>query len=93
MHFWWLELGLERIGVWTFEIYLFVICYAALFFFLGALLSRTAWTNIRGSPSISIPGRNGSTGCSPRCPLADLVDSAIKGADHFNAFGTGYRLA
>lgn len=38
MHFWWFEFGLKRIGVWTFEIYLFVISYAALFFFLGALL-------------------------------------------------------
>jgi hypothetical protein len=38
VHFWWFEFGLERIGVWTFEIYLFVICYAALFFFLCALL-------------------------------------------------------
>jgi hypothetical protein len=38
VHFWWFEFGLQRIGVWTFEIYLFVICYAALFFFLVALL-------------------------------------------------------
>ena len=27
VHFWWFEFGLQRIGVWTFEIYLFVICF------------------------------------------------------------------
>ena len=93
MHFWWLELGLERIGVWTFEIYLFVICYAALFFFLGALLSRTAWTNIRGSPSISIPGRNGSTGCSPRCssPTSSTAPSRAPITSTHSAPAIGWR--
>jgi DMSO/TMAO reductase YedYZ heme-binding membrane subunit len=29
VHFWWFEFGLARIEVWTFEVYFFVICYAA----------------------------------------------------------------
>jgi hypothetical protein len=52
--------------VWTFAIYLFVICYAALFFFLCALLGALF--------------------------LADLGDTAIKGAEHFSAFGAGYPI-
>jgi hypothetical protein len=38
VHFWWFEFGLQCIGIGAFEVYRLVICYAALFFFLGALL-------------------------------------------------------
>jgi hypothetical protein len=38
MHFWWFEFGLERVGVWSFELYLFLVGYASLFFFTSTLL-------------------------------------------------------
>ena len=37
-HFWWFEFALGRIQVWTFESYLFVIAFAALYFFITAIL-------------------------------------------------------
>lgn len=58
-----LEFGLQRIEVRTFEIYFFVICYAALFFL----------------PSISIRDRNGPASCSARAitaPFASIVMAA-----------------
>ena len=67
VHFWWFEFGLERIGVWTFAIYLFVICYAALFFFLCALLFPDRMDEYSGFAEYSIRGRSGSTRCSAPC--------------------------
>jgi hypothetical protein len=55
VHFWWFEFGLERIEVWTFEVYFFVICYAALFSSAPSC-SPTAWMSTRASLSISIRG-------------------------------------
>ena len=92
VHFWWFEFGLERIGVWTFEIYLFVICYAALFFFLCALLFPDRMDEYAGFAEYFHSRQKWFYALLGALFLADLGDTAIKGAEHFSAFGAGYPI-
>ena len=92
VHFWWFEFGLQRIGVWKFEIYLFVICYAALFFFLGALLFPDRMDEYSGFAEYFHSRQKWFYGLLAALFLADLIDTAIKGAAHFSAFGIGYPI-
>lgn len=65
VHFWWFEFALGRIQVWTFESYLFVIAFAALYFLLPPCFIRTRWANTPATRIIFTPGRPGSTACLP----------------------------
>jgi hypothetical protein len=92
VHFWWFEFGLERIAVWTFAVYLFVICYAALFFFLCALLFPDRMEEYSGFAEYFHSRQKWFYALLAALFLADLGDSAIKGAEHFSAFGAAYPI-
>jgi len=92
VHFWWFEFGLQRIEIWTFEIYLFVICYAALFFFLCALLFPDRMDEYSGFAEYFHSRQKWFYGLLGALFLADLLDTAIKGAEHFSSFGTFYPI-
>jgi hypothetical protein len=92
VHFWWFEFGLERIVVWRFEMYLFVIGYAALFFFLCALLFPDRIDEYAGFAEYFHSRQRWFYGLLAALFLADLGDSAIKGAAHFGSFGIGYPI-
>lgn len=92
VHFWWFEFGLQRIEIWTFEIYLFIICYAALFFFVCALLFPDRMDEYSGFAEYFHSRQKWFYGLLGALFLADLLDTAIKGAEHFSAFGIGYPI-
>jgi hypothetical protein len=92
VHFWWFEFGLQRIEIWTFEIYLFVICYAALFFFLCALLFPDRMDEYSGFAEYFHSRQKWFYGLLGALFLADLLDTAIKGAEHFSSFGISYPI-
>jgi hypothetical protein len=90
VHFWWFEFGLQRIEIWTFEVYFFVICYAALFFFLCALLFPDRMDEYSGFAEYFHSRQKWFYGLLGALILADLIDTAIKGMDHFSSFGAFY---
>jgi hypothetical protein len=92
VHFWWFEFGLQRIEVWTFEIYVFVICYAALFFFVCALLFPDRMDEYSGFAEYFHSRQKWFYGLLGALFLADLLDTAIKGLEHFSTYGLGYPI-
>ena len=92
VHFWWFEFGLHRIELWTFEVYFFVICYAALFFFVCALLFPDRMDEYAGFAEYFHSRQKWFYGLLGALFLADLVDTAIKGPEHFSSFGISYPI-
>ena len=78
--------------MWTFAIYLFVIYYAALFFFLCALLFPDRMDEYSGFAEYFHSRQKWFYALLGALFLADLGDTAIKGAEHFSAFGAGYPI-
>ena len=90
VHFWWFELGLGRIAPWLFEEYLFVIAYAALYFFICAVLYPDRIDDYDGYAGYFHARQGWFYGLLAALLLADIVDSALKGRDHFAALGSFY---
>lgn len=90
MHFWWFEFGLGRVEVWSFGLYLFVVGYAALFFFTSTLLFPDRMDDYRGFREYFHSRQRWFYGLLAAIYLADILDSALKGADHLHALGPTY---
>lgn len=90
IHFWWFEFALARIGRWTFEEYLFVISYAALFFFISAILYPDKMEEYGGFESYFTARRTWIYGLLAALFTADMIDTAMKGMDYFSALGPQY---
>lgn len=90
IHFWWFEFTLARIGRWTFEEYLFVIGYAALFFFISAILYPDKMEEYAGFESYFTARRTWIYCLLAGLFAVDMIDTAIKGAAHFAALGPQY---
>jgi hypothetical protein len=92
VHFWWFEFGLQRIGQWTFEVYFFVICYAALFFFVCAILFPERMDEYAGFAEYFHSRQKWFYALLGGLFLADLLDTAVKGLEHFASFGIFYPI-
>jgi hypothetical protein len=90
MHFWWFEFGLGRIGMWSIGPYFFVISYAALYFFTCSLLFPDRMDDYAGFADYFHARQAWFYGLLAAIFLADLVDSALKGAEHFRGMGAYY---
>jgi hypothetical protein len=84
VHFSWYEFGLSNITTWTFELYFFVLLASLLFpdkmdeyaSFGDYLQSRRRW--FYGLLTVMF--------------LIDLIDTAIKGREHFASLGLEYPI-
>ncbi len=90
IHFWWFEFGLSRIQVWTFEVYFFVIFYAALIFFTCAIVFPDRMDEYSGFRQYFHSRQHWFYGLLAGLFAIDLVDTAVKGAEHFHSFGIYY---
>lgn len=90
MHFWWFEFGLERVGAWSFELYLFLVGYASLFFFTSTLLFPDKMDEYAGFADYFHARQRWFYGLLAAIFLADIADSAVKGAAHWRALGQTY---
>lgn len=90
VHFWWFELGLGRLGAWSFGVYVFVIAYAALYFFTVVLLFPDRIDDYHGWADYFHARQRWFYGLLAALLLADVADSALKGAVHFRALGGLY---
>jgi hypothetical protein len=92
IHFWWYEFGLSHIQVWTFELYFFVLFYATLFVAIASLLYPDKIDEYDGFRDYFESRRRWFYGLLIIMFAIDLVDTAIKGADHFAALGPEYLI-
>lgn len=90
MLFWWFEYGLASVERWRFEIYLFVIAYAALYFFTSTLLFPDRMDEYRGFAEYFHQRQPWFYGLLAAIFLADVMDSAVKGRAHLEALGPVY---
>lgn len=89
-HFWWFEFYLSTVPEWTFELYLFVIFYASLYYLLCALLFPDKMDDYIGYGDYFLSRRKWFFGIIAAIFLMDLADTAIKGFDRFTSYGVIY---
>lgn len=88
-HFWWWEFRLEQL-TWTFQLYVFLIAYAGLFFFLAALLFPDRMDDYDGYGDFFLSRRRWFFGILALSFVADVIDTAIKGQAYFAHLGWEY---
>lgn len=90
IHFWWWEFALISLGAWRFELFVFLLLYAFLWFVLACLLFPGDLAEHDTYEAYFLSRRRWFFGLFAATFAADLIDTAIKGADHFRALGPEY---
>lgn len=90
LHFWWWEYRLQSLTVIDFDIYLFLIAFACLFYFLCALLFPTSMEEYAGYEDYFMSRRAWFFGFLALTYAVDLADTVIKGRPYFASFGYEY---
>jgi hypothetical protein len=92
VHFWWFEFQLYTIRVWTFQMYMFVISYAGLFFLTCTLLFPDHMDEYSGYRGYLMSRRKWFFGLLAVIFLVDVVDSYLKGVEHLQSYGPEYPI-
>ena len=92
VHFWWWEFGLFGIREWTFGVYLFIIAYAVMLFLLAALLFPDSMLDYKSYEDFFISRRVWFFGVMACIYVFDVIDTLIKGDEHFARFATEYLI-
>ncbi|MDQ6435820.1 hypothetical protein RB623_17325 [Mesorhizobium sp. LHD-90] len=92
VHFWWWEFGLYNLRIWTFGVYLFVVCYAIILFLLCALLFPDSMQDYKSYEDYFLSKRAWFFGVLASAYLLDVVDTRLKGEEHFAQFGNEYLI-
>lgn len=90
VHYWWWEFGLFGVRDWTFGVYLFIIGYAVLLFLLAALLYPDSMLDYSSYEDFFLSRRRWFFGVMAVTYVFDVVDTLIKGQEHFARFGSEY---
>jgi hypothetical protein len=90
VHFWWWEFGLFQIESWTFGKYLFIIFYAVTLFLLCALLFPDSMLDYTSYEDFFYSRRAWFFGLLAATYLLDVIDTLLKGPEHFARFGVEY---
>ncbi len=90
VHFWWWEFALRLIDNWNFWVYIFVLSYASLFFLMSTLLYPDHLQEHAEREVFFIRRRHAFFALFATSFAFDLVDTLIKGKDHFDALGIWY---
>lgn len=89
---WWWEFRLSMIQTWTLGLYLFVLFYAVLLYVGSALLFPSDLQGYDGFKHYFYSRRRWIFGIIIATGLADLVDTILKGWEHFASQGLLYPL-
>lgn len=92
LHFWWFEFGLSALPRWSFPAYVFVILYAALYYFTCVVLYPDKLDDYDGYAGYFHARQDWFYGLLAALLLVDLADSALKGAGHLRALGPLYPI-
>ena len=88
--FWWWEFGLSRIPAWSFGVYLFLIGYAVVLYLISALLFPDNIAEYAGYEDFFIRRRRWFFGLLAATFLLDVVDTLIKGTEHWSQLSGDY---
>jgi hypothetical protein len=92
IHFWWFELGLARIQPWPFELFVFVLFYAFLFYLLASLLIPEQIEEYASWEDYFISRRTWFFGFLAATVPVDLIDTLVKGPAYFRSLGVEYPI-
>lgn len=90
IHFWWWEFGLFYIEKWTFPTYFFLIVYSIALFLLCALLFPESMQGYGSYEDYFYSSRPWFFGLLSLTYMLDVVDTWLKGQEHFAKFGYEY---
>jgi hypothetical protein len=90
---WWFEFRLSETPGWTFTLYVFVLGYAFLIYLWCALLFPRDLAGYDGFKDYFYSRRRWFFGLGVAGQLVDVVDTLLKGLDHFRSLGPSYPIA
>jgi hypothetical protein len=92
IHFWWWEFALAQLPAWRFGTYAFVVAFAALYFFLCAILFPEDIKEYTGYREYFLSRRAWFFGLLALAFVGDGADTLIKGVDYWQSRGIEYPL-
>lgn len=92
VHFWWFELELAHIQPWPFELFVFVLCYAFLFYLMASLLIPDEIDEYASYEEYFLSRRGWFFGLLAATVPVDLLDTLVKGPAYFHSLGIEYPL-
>ena len=95
IHFWWAQYGLIRIHPWHFELFVFVLFYAFLFYLMATLLIPDNISEYANYEEYFLSRRRWFFGLLATTAPVELVDALAKGPAYLDSLGPEYpfRLA
>lgn len=90
--FWWWEFRLTEVQAWTFESYLFIIAYCAMYFMVSTLLFPSDIREFGSYENYLISRRAWFFGLIALISLMDLVDTELKGVGRWKLLGVAYPI-
>jgi hypothetical protein len=90
IHFWWFEFGLIRIHPWHFELFVFVLVYAFLFYLLATLLIPDEINEYASYEDYFLSRRGWFFGLLAASVPVDFIDTLAKGPAYFRSLGPEY---
>jgi hypothetical protein len=90
VHFWWFEYGLVRIHPWHFELFVFVLFYAFLFYLMATLLIPDNIDEYAGYEDYFLSRRRWFFGLLAVTVPVDLIDTLAKGSAYYRSLGPEY---
>jgi hypothetical protein len=90
IHFWWFELELARIAPWPFELFVFVLLYAFLFYLMATVLVPDEIDEYEGYADYFLSRRRWFFGFLAATVPVDLIDTLVKGPAYFQSLGIEY---
>ena len=92
IHFWWFELGLARVQPWPFELFVFVLFYAFLFYLMTTMLMPDEIGEYRDYEHYFLSRRAWFFGILAATVPVDLIDTLVKGPAYFHSLGIEYPI-
>ncbi len=92
VNFWWFQIRLSNVVVWRFELYLFILFYASLYFFICTILYPDKMDNISRMEDYFISRRAWFFGLLIVLNVTDLLDTTLKGPAYLYSLGLPYLL-
>jgi hypothetical protein len=90
LFWWWWEFALSHTPHWTFEIYIFVLCFAVVLYLICAVLVPSELGQYADYRAYFYSRRRWLFGLLLAFSLLDFVDTAIKGRAHLLSLGWPY---
>ena len=90
IHFWWFEFGLIRIHPWPFELFVFVLFYAFLFYLMATVLMPDEISEYASYEDYFLSRRRWFFGLLAASVPIDFIDTLAKGPVYYHSLGVEY---